>query len=118
MPLLSSGKLVSDYTPLKIYIDIARERGLDIDKLILSSEDLEYVRNLVNEIASRDISTITKILIEKFQSRVNPDIAREAYRRYIGSDIDGDIASKMIAEILAKWCIEAAETLGIISIKI
>ncbi|MEM4970250.1 MAG: hypothetical protein QXE01_03235 [Sulfolobales archaeon] len=117
MPFLASGKLVSDYTPIRIYQEIAREKGKDPSSVVISSQDLGFLRDLVTNSSSRDVQAIISILASSIKTRIDPEVARETYRRYLGADIGEESAVSMISELVAKWCIEAADTMGIIRIK-
>lgn len=116
-PLLASGKLVGDYTPIRIYNEVAREMGKDPGSVVISSEDLVYLRELVMTSSARDVTTLVSMLIPLIRGRIDPAIASETYKRYFGVDIGEARAVELISELVAKWCIEAAELMGIIRIK-
>lgn len=117
MPLLASGKLVSDYTPIRIYQEVAREKGKDPGSVVISTQDLLFLRDLVVSSSSRDVHAIISILASSIKARIDPEVARETYRRYLGVDIGEESAVSMISELVARWCLEAADTMGIIKIK-
>ncbi|MEM0439051.1 MAG: hypothetical protein QXX84_00405 [Sulfolobales archaeon] len=116
-PFLASGRLVGDYTPIRIYQEVAREMGRDPGSVVISSEDLGYLRNLVISSSVRDVMSLVSMLVPLVKTRIDPSVAREVYKRYLGVDVGEDRAVEMISELVAKWCIEAAELMGIISIK-
>lgn len=116
-PLLASGRLVGDYTPIRIYQEVAREMGRDPSSVVISSEDLRYVREFVAAAGSRDVVGLISMLIPIIKSRIDPAVARETYKRYLGIDVSEDRAVHMISDLVARWCIEAAELMGIIRIR-
>jgi hypothetical protein len=117
MPFLASGKLVSDYTPIRIYQEVAREKGKDPGSVVITTQDLMFLRDLVASSSSRDVQAIVSVLALLIKARIDPDVARETYRRYLGVDIGEESAVSMISELVARWCLEAADTMGIIKIK-
>ncbi len=115
-PLLASGRLVGDYTPIRIYQDVAREMGRDPGAVVISSNDLKRLREAVAS-GAKDIGGLVSTLGSIIKSRIDPVVAREAYKRYLGVDVGEDRAVEMISDLVAKWCIEAAEIMGVIRIK-
>jgi hypothetical protein len=56
-------------------------------------------------------------LSKRFYDRIDPDVAAEAYKRYLkGSYVSNEDAVRLLARVLAAWCIEAGEMLGYIKI--
>ncbi len=114
---MASGKLVGDYTPIKIYQEVARERGKDPGSVVISSQDLGFLRELVVSSPSRDVQALASMLAASIRARIDPEVARETYRRYLGVDVGEERAVAMISDLVAKWCLEAADIMGIIRIK-
>lgn len=117
LPLLATGSLGVDYEILRRYFEVARELGRDPSSVLLTSDDLNYLRVSVNTSSSRDLDTIISLLVNRFIDRIDPLVASETYRRFLGVEhIDQDTAVRMFARVLAVWCIEAGETLGYVRI--
>lgn len=116
-PLLASGKLVGSYTPIRIYQDVAREMGKDPGSVLISSEDLRFLRDLVASSSDRSISFLISAVARNIKNRIDPIVARETYKRYLGVDVGEERAVEMLSQLVARWCIEAADTIGIIRIK-
>jgi len=117
MPLLATGKLGADYNFIKIYYETALEKGVSPEKIILNSEDLIYLKTLVENTSSRDLGTIIDVLSKRFIDRIDPLIAKEAIEKYLNTKIDPEVAVNMIARVIAIWCIEAGEMLGYIKLR-
>jgi len=117
VPLLASGKLATDYMPIKIYQEVAREMGRDPGSVVISTEDLKLLREFVVSSPSKDVGTLISILASSIRARIDPEVARETYKRYLGVDIDHETAVSMISELVAKWCLEAADTMNIVRIR-
>jgi len=113
LPLLGNGSIVSDYEPLFRYWEIARRRGREdiVEKSMLSRDDFRFIERLIEE--ERIILTrLLNILEDYYVLRVDPEIAREAYREVYGVELGGEDARRRIARILAGWLIEAAKQWG------
>jgi len=117
LPLLASGKLVGDYTPIKIYQDVAREMGRDPGSVVISSQDLSFLRELVASSHSRDVQALVSMLAFSIRPRIDPEVARETYKRYLGVDVGEERAVAMLSDLIARWCLEAGDIMGIIRIR-
>ncbi|BAN89600.1 hypothetical protein [Aeropyrum camini] len=110
-PPFSTGKIVEDYRLLKLYLEVAREKGREdlVDKALISEEDVNLLRRLSSApgVTAEDL---VNALEERFYERVDPDIASEALSR-AGINFDGDTARRIIARILAGWLVEMGEEL-------
>ncbi|MEM4965666.1 MAG: hypothetical protein QXS45_02700 [Sulfolobales archaeon] len=117
MPLLASGVIGADYTVVKFYIEVAREMNKDYSSILISSEDLGYVKLAVENMASRKLDFLIDLISKRFTDRIDPYIARETYKRYLKVDVDERTAVQMLSRVLAVWCIEAAEVLGYVKLQ-
>jgi len=113
-PLLADGSVVEDYSPLYKYWERARERGLEEAKI--TSEDLEFARELVERGGRVSLYELIKALAERMLERVDGGAAAEAYAS-LGIELPEELARKRIAEILAGWAVEACQTLNMLSIR-
>ncbi|MEZ0289565.1 MAG: hypothetical protein ABWJ42_00535 [Sulfolobales archaeon] len=116
LPLLASGRIDVDYSIIKYYVNIARELGRDHSSILISSDDLNYVKLSVENISSKKLDVLIDLLSKRFMDRIDPYLAKETYKRYLGLEVDENTAVKMLARVLAAWCVEAAETLGYLKI--
>jgi hypothetical protein len=117
MPLLATGRLGADYNLIKIYYETALEKGVSPEKIILNSDDLNYLKIFVENSSSRDLWTIIDVLSKRFIDRIDPVIAKETIEKYLNTKVDPEVAANMIARVVAMWCIEAGEVLGYIRLR-
>ena len=112
-PPFASGKIAGSYEPLKIYMELARERGREdlLDASILREEDFRMLRERVEREGRVRLLDLLNELEEYFAERVDPELAREAYRRY-GLDLATGDARKRLARLMAAWLLEAGEEWG------
>ena len=115
-PPFASGKIGGDYEPLFYYWEVAREAGREdlVESSMISEDDYRLVRELAGRISV--LGELLDILVERMHGRIDPEMARIAYRRY-GLDVTGDDARLLLARLLASWLIEAAEYWGYIRLK-
>lgn len=116
-PLLASGRLVGDYTPLRIYQEVAREMGRDPGAVVITTQDVLYVERLAREAGIGDLEAILSVLRSSIAGRIDPEVASEAYRRYLGTDVGAEASIRMISDLVARWCVEAAELMGFLRIR-
>jgi len=112
-PPFASGRIAGVYEPLKYYLEVARERGREdlVERALLSEEDFAWLREKIGEAGRLKLSELLDELEERFLERVDPEIAREAYRRY-GVELSPEDARRRIARLLASWLVEAGEEWG------
>ena len=106
--------MVGSYEPLYKYWELAESKG--IEKATILREDLEFIEDYVRRLGRINLLPLRRELTLKMMARVNPEVAEMAYRE-LGFTLDKKEAQRRIAEILAGWALEAAETLGIISLR-
>ena len=114
LPMMATGKVISDYRPLIKYLEIADKESKD--KVIPRAEDIEVVRELI----SRGISNLNELLnelIKYVQSRVNEDLAKKAVEEVFNTEVDKTLAKHIISKVVAGWIIEMAEQFGVIKFK-
>ena len=115
-PLLSDGSIVSDYSPLLKYIEIARRVSPDrAEEGMPRSEDFEYVKKYMWSRGGSTLYSLLEALTAIVLARIDPEIARDALREVYGVEFDPEDARERIARILAGWIIEASRILGYIS---
>lgn len=114
LPFFADSSVVGDYKPLKKYWVLLREKGLDIDKAVLTQEDFKYLEKIVEETGSIDLASLLDKLTDYFIDRIDCETALEAYRDTYGYVIDREEACRNMARIMAGWLIEAGKFLGII----
>lgn len=117
-PLLATGDLVEDYTPLFQYIDTAVElRKYEArETVLIRNSDLEKVR----ELASTTRLTVAQLindLTEYVKHRIDPEVAVKALAKYLNHDVTADYAVTFYSRLLSCWIVEASSTLGIIRLK-
>ncbi len=119
-PMFSTGTVVGkyDYRVLMRYIEEVRERrGADAAaNAIPSSDDITYAEQLVRS-GVKNVSDLLEKLTERFLPRVHVEEALAAVREGYGAGYSGEEAARKIARLLAGWCIEICETLGILRIR-
>ena len=113
-PLLASGSIVGSYKPLYKYWEIAESKG--IEKATILREDLEFIEDYVRRLGRINLLSLRRELTLRMIARVDPEAAEMAYRE-LNLALDTREAQRRIAEILAGWALEAAEILGIISLR-
>ena len=123
-PLLATGKIVSDYRPLKEYWGLVKKVGKDND--FIKREYLDYLESFLNQLeadarGSREI--ILRKILDKLESYIEKDIdedlaARALENCCIGGKLDNIQAKKIIARIIAGYLLEYLDSLGKIRIKI
>lgn len=123
-PLLATGKIVSDYRPLKEYWELAKKVGKDKD--FIKTEYLDYLESLLNQLeaderGSREI--VLRKILDRLEGYIEKDIdeglAARALKNCCTSEgADGVQAKKMIARIIAGYLLEYLDSLGKIRIKI
>ncbi|GBF09578.1 hypothetical protein apy_13030 [Aeropyrum pernix] len=108
-PPFSTGKIVGNYGLLKLYLEVAREKGRRdlVDKALISEDDVDMLRRL-SASPGATAEDFVNALEERFVERVDPEVASEALAR-AGINVDGDTARRMIARILAGWLVEMGE---------
>ena len=109
IPLLGDGSIVSDYDPLFKYWELAREMRREelIDKAMLKNNDFKYIEELIQR-ERFNLLELLNILEDYFLHRVDGEVAKEAYSRVYGVDIDPLEARRRLARILGGWLIEAS----------
>ncbi len=114
-PLLATGKLVEDYTPLFQYLDVAMELGKTEAKeaILIRSADLEKVRELAGS-ARLTVAQLINSLTEYVRHRIDPEVATVALSRYLNREVTTEYAITFYAKLLSCWIIEASSTLNII----
>ena len=124
-PLLATGKIVSDYRPLKEYWELAKKAGKDRD--FIKTDYLDYLDSLLNQLeaderGSREI--ILGRILDRLESYIEKDIDESLAARALknccttSEETDGVQAKKMIARIIAGYLLEYLDSLGKIRIKI
>ena len=115
-PPFASGRIGGDYEPLFLYWEAARSAGREdlVESSMLGEEDYRLVRELAGRVSS--LGELLDILVERMYGRIDPEVAREAYRRY-GVEASGEDARLLLARLLAAWLIEAAEYWGYIRLR-
>lgn len=113
-PLLADGSIVKDYEPLYRYWEAARRRGLE--EVTIGRGELDLVERRVREAGRLSFLELREELLKQLLQRVDESAAEEAYRS-LGIPLPPAEAKRKIAEILAGWALEAAQTLGIIQLK-
>lgn len=113
LPLFADGSVVGDYEPLFYYWEIARRQGREdvVEKSMLSRDDFRFIERLVEE-ERIALTRLLNVLEDYYVLRVDPEVAREAYREAYGVDLGSEDARRRIARILAGWLIEAARQWG------
>ena len=113
LPLLADGSVVGDYEPLFYYWEIARKHSREdlVEKSMLSRDDFYFIERLVEE-ERVALTRLLNVLEDYYVLRVDPEIAKEAYREAYGVDLSPEDARRRIARILAGWLIEAAKQWG------
>lgn len=91
--------------------------GRDPSAVVITSQDVLYTGSLVKEAAVGDLEALLSALRSSIAGRVDPEVARETYRRYLGIDVGVEASVKMISDLVAKWCVEAAELMGFLRIR-
>ncbi len=112
-PPFASGRIAGVYEPLRLYLEVARELGREdlVERAVLSEEDFSWLRQRVSEAGRLRLLDLLDELEERFLERVDPEVAREAFRRYVVELSAGD-ARRRIARLLASWLVEAGEEWG------
>ncbi len=112
-PPFATGRIAGGYEPLKYYLEVARERGREdlVERALLSEEDFEWLRGRIAEARRIRLLDLLDELEDRFLERVDPEVAREAFKRY-GVEISSGDAQHRIARLLASWLVEAGEEWG------
>ena len=112
-PPFASGKIAGSYEPLKIYMELAKERGREdlLDAAVLREGDFRILRERVEREGRVKLIDLLDELEEYFTERVDPELAREAYQRY-GLDLTTGDARRRLARLIAAWLLEAGEEWG------
>lgn len=115
-PPFASREIISDYEPLRLYLEEARRRGREdlVEKALLTQDDFTYLSKLVGE--NLNLLDLIEKLKLRFIERVDGEIAREAFTK-TGLNVDVAFARERIAYILAGWLIEAGKYWRILSFK-
>lgn len=116
-PPFASGVLAEDYSPLFEYWRVARERGREdlVEASMLREDDYSYLRELVGS-GGLSVDVLMEKLSKRFESRVDGDVAVEAFRRS-GISMDRDLAKRRIASLIAAWLLEAGESWGLLKLR-
>ncbi len=106
----ASGRLVKDYSLLREYWRVARERGREdlVEKAMISEADYKRVREIVYGRGRVGLADLWDIVTGEVEDRIDPDIAEEAAKR-LGLNALPSTARRLVARQLAAWIIEAAE---------
>ena len=112
-PPFASGRIAGVYEPLRLYLEVARELGREdlVERAVLSEEDFSWLRQRVSQAGRLRLLDLLDELEERFIERVDPEVAREAFRRY-GVELSAGDARRRIARLLASWLVEAGEEWG------
>jgi hypothetical protein len=115
-PPFASREVISDYEPLRAYLEVARRKGREdlIEKVLLKQEDFLFLSTMVG----RGLSLLEVIseLKSRLMERVDGEVAREAFNT-IGLDVGSELARERLAYILAGWLLEAGKHWGILTFK-
>lgn len=116
-PLLATGELVKDYTPLFQYIKTAAEMGRDKAKeeVIIKNSDLEKVRELAST-TKLSLPDLINRLSDYVRHRIDPEVAVKALAKYLGREVSEEYAVLYYSRLIACWAIEAATTLNMVKI--
>jgi len=113
-PFLANGTLVEDYEPLLKYWEKEKNKYGE-NKAIPSGRDLTYIEKVIEE-QRVSLLELINILKQRFEPLIDSKIAKEVLEDK-GFEVDENYARLKIAELLAKYCIEACKSLGIIKLK-
>ena len=113
-PMFATGEIVGDYEPLYLYWEEAGQRAAES---VLTTRDFDELRRIVVGEGVRRLDELLERLKPLFRSRVDPDAARRAMKRYYGVDVDTETAVNRILEILAGWLVEAASEWHMLSLR-
>jgi hypothetical protein len=118
-PFFADGSIVGDYTLLIEYIELLKQNGLEekIEKVLLSEEDFQYVKRLIESKSRINLDKLLEEATERFKQRIDPEVAVEAVKRTLKTTVSPRDAVEMISRIIAGWLIEAANTLGLIRLR-
>jgi len=116
-PLLATGELVKDYTPLFHYIKTAVELGRDKarEEAIIKNSDLEKVRELTTT-TKLSLTDLIDKLSDHIRHRIDPEVAVKALTKYLGHEVPEEYAVIYYSRLIACWVIEASTTLNIVKI--
>jgi len=116
-PLASTGKVVSDYSPLFKYWELALKlKPEEAEKIIPRMEDVKSVEEHVGG-RKMTVEELKRHLVREVISRVDPSIAQQALGSVYGVEFSEEEARMKIADIVAGWIIEVAEFFGIVDLK-
>ncbi len=108
-PTFATGEFAGDYTDLKKYLEEAKKTNEECyNKAILSNEDFEWIKELVEKERRINVQDLLKRIEERMKERVCGEIAAKAL------NMDEDYAKSRVARLLAAWLLEAALQWGIL----
>ncbi|MEB3845075.1 MAG: hypothetical protein LRS48_05290 [Desulfurococcales archaeon] len=112
LPPFASGRLAADYSLLREYWRVARERGREdlVERSMLSEELLELLRSEIH--GGESAADVLERLASKLEDRIDESAAVEAARRRGLESIDGATARRLVARLLAAWLLEAGDYWG------
>ncbi len=117
-PILATGELVEDYTPLFQYMETAVELGKHEAKeaILIRNADLEKVKELVGS-AKLTLAQLVESLTEYVRPRVDPEVALTALTKYLNHETTVDYATTFYSRLVSCWIIEASSTLNLIRLR-
>lgn len=117
-PLLATGEVVGDYSPLFYYIDVASELGMQEAKesILIRNADLERVKELTTS-SKLTLGQVIESLTDYVKPRVDPKVATLALSRYLNHQVTEDYAIAFYSRLISCWIVEAAASLNIIRLR-
>jgi len=94
-PPFASREVISDYEPLRAYLEVARRKGREdlIEKVLLKQEDFLLLSTMVKQGLS--LLELISELKSRFMERVDGEVAREAFNT-IGLDVSSELARERL----------------------